>query len=411
MKLEAQPGRHGPARDARAWPRVLSFVVVCLAVVLLSWSCGDDASSPETAEGCGDDPGTICTWAGTGDIGFDGDGHSLLESKFYWPIDVTFTPSGGVYIVDWNNHRVRELQSDGTLQTIIGTDFVGDGPDDLSDLVPPGAPGTTVNLNHPTHLIELPDGKLLLTSWHNHKLRTYDPATGLVLVMCGRGAGFAGDGGLAEDEATRLNQPQQTILGSDGSLFFLDQRNERVRKIDTDGIINTVAGTGVAGFSGDGGPPLQAQINLPAGSNPPAAGAIAFDDQWRLYISDTWNHRIRRVDFDLDVIETVVGNGEAGYSGDGGPATEASLNNPRDIVFGPNGNLFIADELNSRVRCVDMSTGIITTVAGNGEAGYTGDGGPADEAMLNRPQGLDFDLEGRLYIVDSYNHVIRRVNL
>ena len=286
---------------------------------------------------------------------------------------------------------------------------MGDGPYDESDQVPPGAPGITVHLNHPTHLLPLPDGTLLLTAWHNHKLRTYDPATGLVRVMCGAGAGYGGDGGPAREAL--LNQPSQTVLGPDGGLYILDQRNQRVRRIDPDGTVSTVVGTGEAGFAGDGSNPLQARIRLPAGSNPPPAGALIFGPQGRLYIADTLNHRIRRVDFALDRIETIAGIGEAGFSGDGGLAMEATLNNPRDILIGPDGRLYVADELNHRVRAIDLSTGAITTVAGNGVFGFAGDGGPAVQASLNRPAGLEFDAQGRLYIVDTYNHRIRRVTL
>lgn len=145
---------------------------------------------------CDNTPGVICTWAGIGDEAYDGDGNTLKESAFYWPVDVTFAQSG-TYIVDWNNHRVRKLTDEETLETVIGTDFVGDGPDDRSDQMLPGAPGTSVTLNHPTQLLELPSGKMLLTSWHNHKLREYDPETGLVHIICGSGPGYAGDSGPA----------------------------------------------------------------------------------------------------------------------------------------------------------------------------------------------------------------------
>jgi DNA-binding beta-propeller fold protein YncE len=387
---------------------------VCAAALglgLAGTGCNSDTTQPKTTVSCPDDPGTICTWAGDGVPGFDGGGRPLLESHLYWPADVTFAPSGQIYIVDWNNHIIREVV-DGKLVTRIGTAIVGDGPlpgSEYSDLVEPGAPGTEISLNHPTELLPLPSGKLLLLAWHNHKLRTYDPSTGLVLVVCGAGAGFAGDGGPAENAL--LNQPQQGAMDSQGNLYILDQRNQRIRKIDGNDVITTVAGTGVAGFGGDGGDPLQAQFAFPAGSNPPPAGAVVCDGQGRLYVTDSLNNRVRRIDFNANIITTVAGNGAAAFGGDGGPAVDASLNNPRDLEFGPDGRLYIADENNNRVRALDLDTGIITTVAGNGEAAFAGDGGPAVDASLNRPSGLAFDDQGRLYIGDTYNHRIRRVTL
>jgi DNA-binding beta-propeller fold protein YncE len=325
----------------------------------------------------------------------------------YWPIDVTFTTTGDAYLLDWNNHALRHLQADGTLQTVVGTGFVGDGPADRSDVTPPGAPGTSIDLNHPTQLAELPSGELLLVSWHNHKLRRYDPATGLALVTCGSGAGFGGDHEAARD--AMLNQPTQVAGAPDGSLYILDMRNQVIRKIGPDGIIETVAGTPAEpGYDGDGGPPLQAHFAFPAGSNPPPGGALALDAQGRLLVSDTLNHAIRRIDFTADLIETIAGTGEAGYGGDGGPAVAARLNQPRDLQLSPDGaTLYIADELNHRVRAVDLASGVIETVAGDGAAGYDGEGARPTETSLNRPAGLAFDAAGALYIADTYNHRVR----
>ena len=386
----------------------------CATALWIGGCSGDKGTSADAETGtpvslCSDAPGSICTWAGTGRPGWEGDGQPLLLSKFYWPVDVTVTTAGETYILDWNNHRVRQVMPDETLLTVIGSDFVGDGPYDESDQVLPGALGTTVLLNHPTQILPLPDGSLLLTAWHNHKLRTYDPVTGLVMVICGAGAGFEGDGGQAREAL--LSQPSQTVLGPDGGLYILDQRNQRVRRIGPDGIITTVVGTGVAGFSGDGGPPLQAQIQLPAGSNPSPAGGLAFGPDGRLYISDSLNNRIRVVDFDNDTIDTFAGTGERGFSGDDGTALSAAFDNPRDLLFASDGRLYVADELNHRIRAIDPGTGIITTVAGNGVPAFAGDGGAAVAASLNRPAGIEEDRLGRLIIADTYNHRIRRVNL
>jgi hypothetical protein len=386
--------------------RLLPFALVWSIV-----ACGgDDAGSDDKQEhlvAC-NEPSKLCTFAGTGEAGFDGDGNRLVESMFYWPIDLTITEGGDIYVLDWNNHAVRKVEGDGTLRTVIGSGFVGDGPEDLSDLKAPGADGTTVSLNHPTQLVELPSDKLLLVAWHNHKLREYDPETGMVLVTCGGAAGFAGDGEPAQK--AKLDQPTQVILAEDDSQYILDMRNQIVRKIDPEGFIATVAGTpGKAGYAGDGGPPLEAQFRFPAGSNPPPGGALAFDREGRLYVSDTLNHVIRRIDFEADRIETIAGTGEPGFSGDGGDATEAELDNPRDLQLSPDGKrLYVADELNHRVRAIDLEQGTIETIAGNGQRGYQGEGNAPTETALNRPAGLAVDEQGMLYVADTYNNRIRR---
>jgi glucose/arabinose dehydrogenase len=377
-----------------------------LGLSALLGACGDNLDEPTVDIQC-DQPGMICTWAGLGIEAFNGDGKPLLESAFYWPVDITFA-SSGTYILDWNNHRVRRVTEQGTLETAIGTDFVGDGPFDLSDTNPPGAPGTEVTLNHPTQLAEMPDGTMLLVSWHNHKIRTYDPETGLTYISCGSAPGHAGDGGPARQ--ARLDQPQSLAQTPDGGMYILDQRNQVIRMIDADGIMHTVAGTPrEPGFSGDGGDPLQAQFSFPSGSNPQPAGGIAVSSDGLLYVADTLNHRIRVIDFEASTVETLAGTGEPGFSGDDGPATAAQINNPRKLTMGPDDRLYFGDELNNRIRAIDLDTGIITTVAGNGEAGFAGDGLPPEQASLYRPVGVSFSPEGDMYIIDTNNNRIRRV--
>ena len=353
------------------------------------------------------DPGVICAWAGTGDAGFDGDHNSLLESDFYFPIDVTFAGDQGTYLVDWNNHKVRSLLIDGTLETVIGTDFIGDGPEDESDQDPPGALGTEVLLNHPTQITPWDDGLLLLVAWHNHKLRTYSPETGRVVVIGGGPPGFGGDGGSLREAV--FNQPSQ-IVRELGVTYVFDQRNQVVRSIDANGIVQTVAGTtGQAGYDGDGASPRSATFDFPAGSNPSPAGGLAVDGAGRLYVADTLNHAIRRVDFDADTIDTLCGTGSSGMSPADGSLAELVLNNPRHLRMGPDGRLFIADQDNHRILAVDLDAESYVTVAGGNGAGDSGDGELATVAWLNRPSGISFDPSGALYIADTYNHRFRRV--
>jgi hypothetical protein len=384
-----------------------------LAPLLLVVACGgetpsmpDAAVAPLPRPACGG-PGTICNWAGTGTAAFNGDGHAPGDTTFYWPMDLEFASDGTGYVLDWNNHRVRRVQPDGTFRTVVGSDFPGDGPPDQSDLKPEGALGTDVELNHPTDLQILPDGQVLIAAWHNHKIRRYDPISGRVWVICGSGPGYSG----MHDLATRalLAQPKSIALDSKQNIFVADSRNQRIRLI-SDMLIDTVAGTGKKGFAGDGGNPNLADFYMQqVDENPEPGGSIAIDATDRIYLADTYNNRIRRIDLVAATVTTVAGDGNRGFGGDGGQATAAQLNQPRDLEFGPDGRLYIADTDNHRIRVVDLTTGVITTVAGNGQPGDSGDGAAAEAASLKRPFGIAFDRQGQLYVADTFNNRIRKV--
>jgi sugar lactone lactonase YvrE len=348
-----------------------------------------------------------CVWAGTGEPGFNGDGLSLEDSRLYWPVELDFAPDGSAWVLDWNNHLVRHVLPEGIFHTAIG-DFLGDGPPDQSDLTAPGADGQTVRLNHPTDVAFGPDGLIYLAAWHNHKIRTLDAETGLVRVLGGRGAGFAGDGGPVAQAL--FNQPNALAFAPDGSLYVLDQRNQRIRKIDAgpQRVVSTVAGSGTAGFSGDGGPPLQAELNFETGPNPNPSGGLAVGPDGSLYVADALNFRIRRVDLTANVIETIAGTGVKGFAGDGGPALEAQIGPVSDLDFGPDGRLYLADTENSCIRAINLETGVIEMVwDGSGEGGSL----KGEERLLNRPFGIAFDEAGRLYVADTYNSRIILVSL
>jgi streptogramin lyase len=214
------------------------------------------------------------------------------------------------------------------------------------------------------------------------------------------------------DLATRalLNQPKSIAVDSKQNIFVADSRNQRIRVINSEGIIDSVAGTGRLGFGGDGGLPLMADFHMQeSNENPEPGGSITVDNDGRVYLADTYNHRIRRIDFITGTVTTIAGNGTPGFGGDGGPATAAALNGPRDLELGPDGRLYIADTDNHRVRVVDLSTGIISTFAGAGQAAFAGDGGRADAASFSRPFGIAFDREGNLFVADTFNNRIRKV--
>jgi sugar lactone lactonase YvrE len=358
----------------------------------LAFAACDESDNGEAI--CEPGPGIACVYMGTGVAGLGDDQLAPRQTELYLPQDVTAGPNGTVYVVDWNNHRIRSVKDDLAV-TLIGTGYLGDAP---------AGNATEVSLNHPTHVSVQADGKLIVAAWHNSKILSYDPATNQVEPICGTGArSFSGDGEPAVGAV--LDLPVATATGPDGSWYISDQANQRVRRVGPDGIIQTVVGNGIPGFSGDGGPATEAQLHLPVGQSAPPAGRIATDAEGRLYIADSANHRIRLVDTD-GTISTVAGDGTPAYHGDGGPAVAASLFRPNDVAIDRDGNLFIADTDNSCIRRVDPD-GIISAVAGVcGSAGLGEDGVLANEIFLDRPYGIALADDGTLYIADTHNHRI-----
>jgi sugar lactone lactonase YvrE len=352
---------------------------------------------------CEEQAGVACTWAGqNGQLAFNGDGKDRRDTLLYWPIDMEFAPDGTPFILDWNNHYIRKVNADQTVESVVGS-FLGDGAEDGSDAKEPGAPGLEVNLNHPTDMVFPDDKTMLFAAWHNHKIRKLDLETGNVVIVYGKGPGYGGDGATRAD--IRFNQPSKLGLDADKNLYVVDQRNFRVRKISADAsTIETYAGTGTKGFGGDLGPAKEALLEFEAGPNPEPSGAIALRaSDGVAFVADTLNHRIRRIDPD-GTITTIAGNGTKGYGGDGGPATEAQLANVKDLELGPDGRLYVADTDNNRIRALDLETGIIETVAGTGTKGNAeADGVAALEVEFYRPMGITFDKAGALYVSDTFN--------
>lgn len=400
--------------------RRLAVLVVGLVCGLGIGASGCDGTAPTPAGGECDEPGMACTWAGVkGSRGFNGDGIDRRKSWFGFVSDLTFAPDGRAWVIDWNNHRVRRVETDQTLSTVIGTDYEGDGPPGQVDRLPvgdpEGAPAGTVALNHPTDIEFLSDGTVVLAAWHNNKIRVMDPDTGIVTVVAGDGYGYTGDDGPAYEAL--FNQPKALAIDAQDRIYTNDQRNQRIRRIDDNDppTITTIAGTGVKGFSGDGGPALQAQFWWDQGVTPLPSGSLVLDGD-QLYVADSLNHRIRRIDLDTGMIDTIAGNGVAGYGGDGGPALEASFNQPLDIELGPDGRLYVADTFNNAIRAIDLESGIVEHVAGNGQhcdrplnCYEEDDLVAADELQLSEPYGIAFDEAGALYIADTNNSRIVRL--
>lgn len=330
----------------------------------------------------------ISTVAGTGVAGFKGDNEPAVAAQLNRPYGIAVDSLGTLYFSDYNNHRIRKITTDGKISTVagIGAGYSGDN-----------GPAVSARLNCPREVAVDGAGAVYVTDAANHRVRKIT-TDGTISTVAGTGtAGYSGDGGPAT--AARLNYPLGVTVDSEGVLYISDHSNNRVRKVTTDGTISTVAGTGTAGFKGDDGPALSAQLNRPY--------AVAVNEAGVLFITDGNNHRVRKVSVD-GTITTVAGTGTAGYGGDGGPATSAQFNLPLGVAVDSSGNLYISDYNNHRVRRVTPD-GEISTVAGKGTAGFGGDGGPATAAQLSNPFGLAVDCVDTLYIADHLNNRVRKI--
>jgi hypothetical protein len=288
-----------------------------------------------------------------------------------------------------------QWQLEGTnLPNGIITTVAGGGSAGLGD----GGAATSASLARPFSVAWDGAGDFLIADYFGERVRKVDN-NGVITTFAGNGSSsFSGDGGAAVNAG--LSNPDGVVVNASGNFYIADNSDNRIRKVDTNGIITTVAGNGIGGYSGDGGPATNASLRNPYGVGLDAAG--------NLFIADYNNNRIRKVDTN-GIITTVAGNGSPGYSGDGGAATNASLNLPHVMVVDATGNLLIVDYGNSVLRKVDTN-GIITTVAGNGSPGYSGDNGVATNASLNFPTGVSLDSVGDLFIADYLNQVIREVD-
>ena len=285
--------------------------------------------------------------------------------------------------------------ADPTITTAVGTGQQGDEGD--------GGPAIAARLYLPFDVALDARGDLYLSDTFNHRVRKVDHATGRITTVAGDGkSGFAGDGGPAVK--ARLHEPYGLALSADGDLFLVDRLNRRVRRVDgRTGIITTVAGDGSRGTSGDGGPATAAGLVEPNGV------ALGRDGR-TLFIADVAGHRIRSVDLSTGRIATFAGTGKPRHEGDGGPASKAAIAGARAVDVGPDGSVYILEREGNSLRVVRPDTGTITTIAGTGARGYSGDGGPAASATFNGPKELAVDAAGNVWIVNTENHAIRVVD-
>ncbi|TCO77457.1 NHL domain-containing protein [Marinisporobacter balticus] len=336
----------------------------------------------------------IITIAGNGTAGYGGDGGPATDASLNMPYNVVSDGNGNLYIPDQGNNRIRKVDTTtGIISTIAGDGTLEYGGD--------GGLATAAKLNTPGDVDVDKNGNIYIADSYNHRVRKIDAETGNITTIAGNGtAGYGGDGGLAT--AAQLDRPYGLAIDEKGGVYIADYVNNRIRKVDTTtGIISTIAGDGTPEYGGDGGLAVNAKINTPAG--------IDLDKDGNLYIAESGGHRIRKIDVETGIISTIAGDGTPEYGGDGGLATAATLNRPWGIKVDQNGDVYIACRSSHRIRKIDGTTGIINTIAGNGTGAYGGDEGPATAAMLKYPTGVDIDENGNIYIADKTNHRIRKI--
>ena len=355
--------------------------------------------------------GIITTVAGNGaqygGMVYSGDGGAATNALLMGPSGVAVDASGNLFIAGDGSQRIHKVDTNGIITTVAGNGY---GEYAYQNLWFSGDGGIATNaeLNLPNAVAVDANGNLFISDFYNGRIRKVD-ANGIITTVAGSGNGtFSGDGGAATNAT--LGWPTGVAVDGCGNLFIADFENQRIRKVDTNGIITTVAGNGTNSFSGDGGAATNAALNSPY--------SVTVDTSGNFFIADSGNQRIRKVDTS-GIITTIAGNGTNSFSGDGGGATNAALSSPRGVVVDTRGNLFIADYVNNRIRKVNTN-GIITTVTGNGNSsyndlggfvpgGFSGDGGDATTAALFNPCELTLDTSGNLFIADSGNQRIRKV--
>ena len=340
---------------------------------------------------------TVSTIAGNGSSTYSGDGGSALSAGLVAK-NVAIDKTGNIYIVDESNGRIRCINiTTGIINTVVGTGANGYSGD--------GGPATNAQINNPNGMAFDKYGNMYIADGPNSVIRKVD-TFGIITTVAG-GGGVYTDSVMATDAG--LDDPYGVAVDTFGNIYIAGAYSNMINKVNTAGIITTIAGNGTTGFSGDGGPATAAELSYPTG--------VAVDNAGNVYVADNSNNRIRKINA-AGIITTVVGSGTVGtipggmtgsYTGDGGPATAATINTPYYLYIDNSGNMYIPDQGNNVVRMVNAA-GIITTIAGNGTAGFSGDGGPATAAEFNAPTGVAMDDTGNVLIADDANSRIRKIS-
>jgi hypothetical protein len=337
----------------------------------------------------------IFTVVGTGEPSYSGDGGVARSAGLSQPFDVAIDQQGNLYFSEADNHCVRRVERhSGIITTVAGTGRPGYSGD--------GGPATQAQLNSPYGIALDTANNLHIVDRLNSCIRMVEATTGIIRTTVGTGQpGYSGDDGPAQ--RAQLQEPNDIMLDRQGHAFIADVRDHRIRVVDlASGIITTFAGTGEAGSGGDGGPVSRATLLGPR--------ALAFGPTGDLYICLRNDHKVRQVDMHTRIIRTVAGTGERGYTGDHGPALQATFNGPKEIAVDGQNNILVVDTENHCIRRIEAASGLVTTVAGTGQPGGSGDGGPAAVATLKRPHSACLDEVGNIYIGDSENHRVRFVS-
>lgn len=328
--------------------------------------------------------GIINTVAGVSD-----EGRSAMSAQFFFPNSIAADRNGDLFIADSDIHRIRKITPDGLLITVAGNGTPGSSGD--------GGSATSAQLYYPAGITVDNAGNLYIADTRNQRVRKVTP-DGIITTVAGNGGGN-GDGDGVPALQAQLVEPGSVAVDAAGNVFIAETGGHRIRKVDTAGIITTVAGNRTMGFSGDGGPAASAQLAFPAG--------VAVDGSGNVFIADSANNRIRIVTPN-GIIRTFAGDGTIGFAGDGGDAPSAKIAYPQSIVVDGAGNLFIADTNNQRIRKVTPSD-VISTVAGNGVYGFGGDGGDPTAAEITSPYGVAIDGVNRVFISDTFSNRMRQI--